>query len=264
MTKDESPGLSSSAFVVERSVVIRARRSVVFGYFTDAARFAAWWGAGSTIDGRPGGEVRIRYPNGATASGKVLALTPDERIVFTYGYDDPGKTIPSGGSRVTITLADHPEGTRLELRHEVGDAATRDAHVLGWRFQLSRFAEVAAAEQHAEVAALIDRFFAAWNEADDGARARLLAATVTDATELCDAWAALVGRDELAAHIAAARQHRPGVCLERDGAALHCQGTAVVEWVLRSGDGELRGRGLNVFTLASDGRIAKTVGLARS
>ena len=32
--------------VVERTVTIAARRETVFGFFTDSARFAAWWGAG--------------------------------------------------------------------------------------------------------------------------------------------------------------------------------------------------------------------------
>ena len=38
--------------VVERTVTIAARRETVFRYFTDSERFAAWWGAGSTIDPR--------------------------------------------------------------------------------------------------------------------------------------------------------------------------------------------------------------------
>ena len=45
-------------FVVERTVLIAARRETVFDYFTDSARFAAWWGKGSTIDPRPGGALR--------------------------------------------------------------------------------------------------------------------------------------------------------------------------------------------------------------
>ena len=36
-------------------VRIEADRETVFRYFTDSGRWAAWWGAGSTIDPRPGG-----------------------------------------------------------------------------------------------------------------------------------------------------------------------------------------------------------------
>ena len=46
-------------FALTRTLTIRAPRSVVFRYFTDSRRFAAWWGEGSTIDGRVGGAVRI-------------------------------------------------------------------------------------------------------------------------------------------------------------------------------------------------------------
>jgi hypothetical protein len=53
---------------LERSVLIHAERATVFRYFTDSARFARWWGEGSSIDARPGGAMRIRYPNGIEAS----------------------------------------------------------------------------------------------------------------------------------------------------------------------------------------------------
>ena len=49
---------------LEREITIGAPRETVFAYFTDSERFARWWGAGSRIDPRPGGEVEIRYPNG--------------------------------------------------------------------------------------------------------------------------------------------------------------------------------------------------------
>ena len=57
---------------LQRSLLIRAERSTVYGYFIDSARFAAWWGQGSSIDGKPGGAVRIVYPDGSVASGSVL------------------------------------------------------------------------------------------------------------------------------------------------------------------------------------------------
>ena len=37
-------------YSLERTVTIAARRETVFRYFTDSERFAAWWGAGSTIE----------------------------------------------------------------------------------------------------------------------------------------------------------------------------------------------------------------------
>ena len=247
---------------LERTVLIRARRETVFAFFTDSARFAAWWGAGSTVDGRPGGAIRIRYPNGATASGEVLEVRPPERVVFTYGYDDPAKPIPPGGSRVTVTLEETPDGTLLHLRHDVGDAATRDAHVPGWRYQLAVFANVAAREAHAGAPAAIDRFFAAWSEPDPGRRAAELAAIAVPEVAFRDAWSCTSGIEDLGAHLAAVQLHRPGARLARDGEVRQCQGTALAGWVARGADGSELGRGTNVFDLAPDGRIARVVGIA--
>ena len=100
---------------LERSVLIQADARTVFRFFTDSARWARWWGAGSSIEPRPGGRVSICYPNGARASGEVLAIEAPERLVFTFGMR---AAIPSrrGVSRVTIRLEPQPAGTRLISR----------------------------------------------------------------------------------------------------------------------------------------------------
>ena len=248
---------------LERVILINALRTTVFRYFTDSERFAAWWGAGSRIDGRPGGALAIRYPNGVTASGTVVELVAPERIVFTYGYDDPGKPIPPGGSRVTVTLEEHPAGTRLRLRHDFADAAVRDHHVAGWRYQLAVFANVAAREQHADVAARVDRYFALWADADPAARREGLRLVLTEDAAFHDAFGCTTGLDDLDAHVGAAQAHMPGVRLERAGEVRHCQGTALADWVALGPDGQPRGAGTNVFDLAPDGRFRRVVGLWR-
>lgn len=247
-------------FALEREVVIRAPRALVFRYFTDSARFARWWGAGSTIEGRPGGRMRIVYPEGTTASGEVLEIEPEARVVFTYGYDAPGKPIAPGGSRVTVTLADHPQGTLLRFKHEVADAATRDMHVAGWRYQLSVFANVAADEAHAGAAAIADRWFAAWNEPDAAARRRAFAALAAPEVAFEDAYSAIRGLDELDAHVTNARIHMPGVTLARSGEPRHCQGTLLVDWSATLEGGKPVGRGTNVFELDGQARIARAIG----
>ena len=89
------------AFSLNRTIEIGARRATVFRFFTDSARWARWWGDGSSIEPRVGGAVKIRYPDGTTASGVVRELEPDRAIAFSYGYDDPDKPIAPGGSLVT-------------------------------------------------------------------------------------------------------------------------------------------------------------------
>ena len=247
------------AHTLDRTIVIRATRNIVFSFFTDSARWAAWWGAGSTIDPRRGGRVLIRYPDGTEAVGEIEEMAPPDRLVFTYGYVS-GQMIPPGGSRVTIQLVDHEDGTRLHLRHEFADAATRDHHVQGWRYQLSLFANVVANEVNAGAAAAVDRWFSAWATPDDRERDAALAALVTPGVQFRDRFSAIDGVAELGPHIAAARRFMPGIRLERSGDIRHCQGTVLVEWTATAADGEPRGRGTNVFVFGSDGRIRSVVG----
>jgi uncharacterized protein YndB with AHSA1/START domain len=250
-------------FKLERAVLVRARRATVFRYFTDSERFARWWGAGSRIEPQPGGEVYICYPGGVVARGNVLAIEDGERIVFTYGYEDPQKPIAPGGSRVTITLRDDPSGTLVELRHDVHDAKTRDEHDPGWRFQLALFGNVVANEQHERFPELLANWFAAWSEADAGARLSLFEKCTTANVSFSDRYACLAGRAELVQHVDAARRHLPGVSLAVEGEPRHCQGTVLVDWEAAGHDGKPVMRGTNVFSLDAASSIERVVGLAR-
>jgi len=248
-------------YFVERDVLICARPETVFRFFTDSKRFATWWGPGSEISPRPGGNVLIRYPDGTTASGEVLEIQPPRRIVFTYGYEGPDKQIPPGGSRLTITLEERPDGTVVRLRHDVASAATRDAHVQGWRYQMAVFANVVSNDQHAGIAERVDALFRAWSETDAEARRRLLESSVVANVTFRDAYSATSGLDDLHAHIGGAQRFMPGIVLVREGEVRHCQGTAIVGWAANRPDGTVLSRGTNVYDLAPDGRIARVVGI---
>jgi uncharacterized protein YndB with AHSA1/START domain len=246
---------------VERTILILAERRTVFRYFTDSARFAAWWGAGSTIEGRVGGKMLIRYPNGETASGEVLELVPDSFVAFSYGYDAPGKPIPPGGSRVTVALESRRGGTLVTLRHEVSDVKTRDAHVAGWRHQMAVFSTVVAKEQHAGLAQVLDRYFDAWNQTKPDSVRAALESSVTEDVEFRDPYGALFDREELAAHVALVPLYMPGLTVRRAGEPRQCQGWGLVDWVAEGADGARKAGGTNVFTLAPDGRLARVTGL---
>ncbi|MEQ1892054.1 MAG: SRPBCC domain-containing protein [Planctomycetota bacterium] len=254
--------LGKLEFSLEREVVIRAPRAVVFRFFTDPARFASWWGAGSTIEGRVGGALRIAFAGGGgVATGEVLELVAPERIVFTYGYEGAGKPIAPGGSRVTITLAEHPQGTRLRLVHEIADKPTRDEHVQGWRYHMAVFSNVATNEALVGAGAAVLRWFSAWNEADGAKRASALGALVRDDIVFQDAYSSTSGRDDLVAHVAAAKVHMPGLVVEPCSDVRHCQGTALVDWLVKMPDGKTMAKGTNIFELAPDGRFMRVVGL---
>jgi uncharacterized protein YndB with AHSA1/START domain len=253
--------LGKLEFTIQRELVIRAPRATVFRFFTDSSRWAKWWGAGSSIEGKVGGAVKIVYPGGTVASGEVLELRPPERIVFSYGYEGAGKPIASGGSRVTLALTEHPQGTKLAFLHELADAPTRDDHVQGWRYQLAVFANAVSNEAHAGAAGLADRWFAAWNEPDAALRSRAFAELVTQDVLFQDAYSCTLGRADLEAHVSGAKVHMPGITLARLGEPRHCQGTALVDWSAKRPDGSPLSKGTNVFELSHDGRIARVVGL---
>jgi uncharacterized protein YndB with AHSA1/START domain len=245
---------------LERSLVIRAPRAIVFRYFTDPARFALWWGEGSSIEGRVGGDVRIRHPNEVVACGTVEAIEPDRRIAFTYGYENSHPELPPGRSLVTIELDDHADGTLLRFRHDLPTADMRDQHVPGWRYHLAVFANVVANERNAGVAATIDRWFEAWAEQDADRRRELLAACATDEVAMRDRFSCLMGRDELHGHIANTHVHVPGLVMQRSTEPRHCQGTVLFEWSALGPDGQAMANGTNVARLAADGRITDVVG----
>jgi uncharacterized protein YndB with AHSA1/START domain len=246
--------------VLERTVTIAARRETVFRYFTDSERFAAWWGAGSRIEPKPGGAVMIRFPNGIVAGGEVLEIAPVERVVFTYGFES-GQPIALGASRVTVTLEATLRGTVVRLRHELPSAEVRDEHVQGWRYQLAVFANVVAKEAHADASAQADRFFACWAETDAAKRRAGLLAAATEDLAFRDPYSCTSGIDDLNAHIAASQRFMPGVVLERRGAARQCQGTALVDWVVKGADGSQRAKGTSVLELAPDGRLSRVTGI---
>jgi uncharacterized protein YndB with AHSA1/START domain len=246
--------------VLERTVTIAARRATVFRYFTDSERFAAWWGAGSTIEPEAGGAVRIRYPNGVVAGGTVVEIIPVERVVFTFGYES-GQPIPIGASRVRIALEETARGTVVRLKHELPTREACDQHVQGWRYQLAVFANVVAREAHAGASALADRFFALWGETDPEKRKAELAEIAVEGLAFRDSYSCTEGPEDLLAHIAASQRFMPGVVLRREGEARQCQGTALVDWVVEGPDGAVRAKGTNVFELAPDRRIARVTGM---
>lgn len=240
---------------LSRTVHIQAPPETVFDFFTDSARWAAWWGAGSTIDPTPGGKVYIRHGNGVEVLGEVLSIDPPRQIVFTYGYAS-GNPIPPGASRVTITLSSVREGTRLELHHEFAEAAPRDLHVQGWRYQLSLFANAVANRHFADAAASVDAWFAVWTMADEAARNAELARIADPAIRFRNHYSHLEGYEDVSAHIAAALRFMPGVALARTGDVRHCQGAVLVDWSAGQTSGA------SVFQFAPDRRIVSVISFA--
>ncbi len=245
--------------VLDRDIFIRAPQATVFSFFTDSARWASWWGAGSTIEPVVGGTMYIRHPNGIEAGGRVLAIDPPDQVVFSYGFTS-GVPMPVGASTVTIRCVEENGGTRVLLHHAFAERPVRDEHVQGWRFQLSLFANAVSGLVNAGAADTIDAWFSAWAEPDPSAREAVLGAVAAASVTFRDQYSCLAGMADLLPHVAAAQHFMPGVRVTRDGEVRHCQGMVLANWIATAADGQPRGRGTNVFEMAADGRIERVTG----
>ena len=247
---------------LDRTVVIGATPDVVFRFFTDSARWAAWWGKGSTIDPRVGGKVHIMHPGGTEAGGEIVEIDPPRRLAFTYGYANNAAT-PPGSTRVTIRVEPDPAGTRLTLHHEFKEVAARDEHIQGWRYQLSLFANVVTAEVNAGATELADAWFGMWANPDEAERGATLRRIASPDVSVRDRYSNLETIEEVNAHVGAALKFMPGVRLKRTGNVRHCQGVALADWIATGPDGVERARGTNVYVLGPTGRIEAVTGIAQ-
>jgi len=250
--------MTPPTFRLDRTVVIAATPETVFRYFTDSARWSRWWGAGSTVDARPGGAIYIRHPDGTEAGGEVVEVRAPSQFVFTYGFK-AGLPIPVGSSRVSITLEPDRAGTQLRLEHLLDNEAVRDEHVQGWRFQLSLFANVVADEVNANAAASVDAWFAVWAEPDPVARKKQLDLIATADVRFQDRYSNLEGAQDVLPHIAASQRFMPGVRLRRSGDVRHCQGMVLCDWDMLAGDAR-KGGGTNAFVFGPTGKIEWVTG----
>ena len=244
---------------LDRTIVISALPDTVFQFFTDDTRWAAWWGAGSTIDPQPGGRVFIRYPNGIEVVGEVTGIERPAHLSFTYGFAS-GTPVAPGQSRVVIRLEPVSEGTRLHLRHEFAEPGSVHEHVQGWRYQLSLFGNAVANEVHADAAAIADRWFSLWSNPAAEARDAELQTLATPNVAMRDRFSLIVGIADLREHLTAVHRFMPGMALTREGDVRHCQGVVLADWVARSQDGQVRGKGTNVFTLSALNRVESVTG----
>ena len=131
--------------------VLDAPRDLVFAAWTDARSAAQWWGpkgftsVSCTMDARAGGAWRrvMLSPDGIKhrARGIYREVTPPERLVFTYAWEDAAGDL-SHETLVTLSFRDLGEKTELTLRQELFETvAARDDHRGGWSSCLDRFAE---------------------------------------------------------------------------------------------------------------------------
>ena len=97
-----------------REITIRATPATVFAYLVDPKRLVEWMGTDAVLQPVPGGEYRVICGGVNPSAGHFVEVVPDQRVVFTFGWDLPGHPIPAGSTEVEITL--EPVGSSTLLR----------------------------------------------------------------------------------------------------------------------------------------------------
>jgi uncharacterized protein YndB with AHSA1/START domain len=126
--------------IVERRVAAPPER--VFAYFTDSAKWTAWQGTEAEIELRPGASWRVNVTGDGFASGQVVEVIPNRRVVFTWGWEQNSPVLP-GSTTVTIDLVPDGDGTRIRLTHSDLPSDQVELHRAGWEHYGSRLAAVA-------------------------------------------------------------------------------------------------------------------------
>jgi uncharacterized protein YndB with AHSA1/START domain len=121
-----------------------ASPATIFPFLIDPAHHVRWMGTEAALDPTPGGDYRVLVQGVHPGVGKFIEVVPESKVVFTFGWDEPGHPIPAGSTEVEITL--HPDGdkTRVRLVHRgLPDDAVND-HGSGWGHYLDRLAIAAS------------------------------------------------------------------------------------------------------------------------
>jgi uncharacterized protein YndB with AHSA1/START domain len=153
---------SAATAAVHVTRELPARREEVFRAWTQPDLFARWFtppgnsSVSADLDVRPGGSYRITLertqlvPGTSYIVGEYLEVVPPERLVFTFGWEEPPplaniQELATLDSRVTVQLRDRGTATEISITHErLESPELRAFHRWGWETTLEQLAAVAS------------------------------------------------------------------------------------------------------------------------
>lgn len=141
-----SETVHESADEILQEVLIEASPETVFSFLVDAKKFTRWMGIEAELDPRPGGAYRVRMNKlGDTVAGTYTLIETNRRVVFTWGWDGANSPLPSGTTRVEVTLEPRGTSTLVRLRHTGfnGRDHLQAMHARGWDHYMSRLGPAA-------------------------------------------------------------------------------------------------------------------------
>lgn len=138
---------------IEKDILIEAPIDAVWRVITEPEQIREWFNAEAEVDGRNGGEGRLRFEGGDSYSLRVEAFEPPHRFAYRWYRDDEMRPRPDHAMLVEFTLKEEAGGTRLRLVESGFDQVdwsdetkTRyfEDHSGGWEFFLGRIRDHAA------------------------------------------------------------------------------------------------------------------------
>ena len=125
-----------------REVLVAASPETIFPFLTDPSKHLLWMGTEVELEPEPGGRYRV-LAMGHPGVGDFVEVVRDQRVVFTFGWDEPNHPIPPRSSEVEITLVPEGDKTWVRLLHRgLPEDAVAD-HTRGWDFYLNRLSVAA-------------------------------------------------------------------------------------------------------------------------
>jgi uncharacterized protein YndB with AHSA1/START domain len=129
-----------------REVLVQAEPSTIFAFLTEPG-LQTWLGTEVEFDPRPGGIYKANLVGDHHALGEFVEVVENEKVVFTFGWNEPNHPIPAGSTKVAITLIPEGDATLVRLVHSgLPEDAVTD-HENGWSFFLDRLSTVAVGDE---------------------------------------------------------------------------------------------------------------------
>lgn len=128
---------------VEAQVRIAATAETLFPFFTVPEQMMKWMGVSAELDPRPGGAYRINVTGKNVAVGEFVEVTPNSRVVFTWGWED-SDLLPPGSTTVEVSLVEDGAETVVTLRHMDLTGEQAELHKQGWDHYMERLATAGA------------------------------------------------------------------------------------------------------------------------
>ncbi|MBO1268905.1 TIGR03086 family metal-binding protein [Arthrobacter cavernae] len=122
----------------DKTVLLPLTVDEAFALITQPERIRRWQAVAARVDLRVGGEYRWTITPGHHAAGAFTEIEPGKRVVFTWGWEQPGAPADNV-STVSITLEPAEAGTSVRLVHQgLPTPEAVAAHAEGWNHYLDR------------------------------------------------------------------------------------------------------------------------------